>query len=102
MKRAAGFLVIVLLTAGRGLAAEPPGGTGRENVPLRLEALEVWGDAPIRMEELEVRGLREKPEVLYLPVHRGTLLPSPERYDLFLEDMSRPILPGPDGTLRGR
>jgi len=52
------------------------------------------------MEELEVRGLREKPEVLYLPVHRGIALPSPVRYDLFLEDMARPILPGPDGALK--
>ena len=100
MNRAAGFLMIVLLIAARGLAAEPPGAAGDGNAPLRMEALEVWGDAPIQMEELEVRGLREKPEVLYLPVHRGIALPSPVRYDLFLEDMARPILPGPDGALK--
>jgi hypothetical protein len=45
------------------------------------------------MEELEVRGLREKPGVLYLPVHRGITILSPVRYDLFLEDMARPVFP---------
>ena len=93
MKRAAGFLVIVLLIAARGLAAEPPGKAGDGNAPLRMEAMEVWADAPIQMEELEVRGHREKPEVLYLPVPRGIVLPSPVRYDLFLKDMKRPVFP---------
>ena len=32
---------------------------------------------PLRMEELEVRGLREKPEVLYLPVHSWHRHPFP-------------------------
>jgi hypothetical protein len=49
------------------------------------------------MEELEVRGLRETPEILYLPVQRVIDLPSPVRYDLFLEDMARPVVP-PGGS----
>ena len=77
MKRAVALLALLLLTVDQGIAADPPGG----------------GPAPLRMEELEVRGLREKPEVLYLPVHRGIVLPSPVRYDLFLEDMARPVFP---------
>jgi len=51
------------------------------------------------MEELEVRGLREKPEVLYLPVHRGSP-PVSGAVRPVLEDMARPILPGPDGALK--
>lgn len=104
MKRAAGYLVILILIAARGLAAEPLGDAGDGNAPLRMEALEVWGEVPppLQMEELEVRGFREKPEVLYLPVHRGTALPSPVRYDLFLEDMARPVFPVPGGASRGR
>lgn len=100
MKRSVALAVLLLLAATRGFAVEPSGGAGGRNAPLRMEELEVYGNAPLRMEELEVRGLREKPEVLYLPVHRGIALPSPVRYDLFLEDMERPvfhreILPGP-------
>jgi hypothetical protein len=102
MRRVAGLLLILFLTAARGFAAEPPGKAGVGNVPVRMDELEVGEDVPLRMEELEVRGLRERPEVLYLPVHRGVALPSPVRYDLFLEDMGRPVLPGPDGTLRRR
>jgi hypothetical protein len=45
------------------------------------------------MEDLEVRGLREKPGVLYLPVHHGITVPFPVRYDLFLTDMARPVFP---------
>ncbi len=52
------------------------------------------GTSPLQMEDLEVRGYREKPEALYLPVPQGGLDPSPVRYDLFLRDMSRPIAPG--------
>ena len=77
MKRAVALLALLLLTVDQGIAADPPGG----------------GPAPLRMEELEVRGLREKPEVLYLPVPRGIVLPSPVRYDLFLEDMEKPVFP---------
>jgi hypothetical protein len=67
-----------------------------------MEELEVYGSAPLRMEELEVFGIQEKPEVLYAPVHRGIALPSPVRYDLFLDDMGRPIVPGPNGAVRER
>ncbi len=79
MKRAVALLVLLLLASARGFAADPPREGG--------------GTAPLLMEELEVRGLREKPEVLYLPVYRGIALPSPVRYDLFLEDMERPVFP---------
>jgi len=102
MKRAAGYFVVLILIASQGFAAEPPGEAGDKNAPLRMEALEVWGDVPLRMEELEVRGLRDKPAVLYLPVHRGIAPPSPVRYDLLLEDMARPVFPGPDGALKRR
>ena len=73
------FLALCILTAAPGFAAEKPAAGG--------------GSHSLRMEELEVRGLREKPEVLYLPVHRGITSPSPVRYDLFLEDMARPVFP---------
>ena len=49
--------------------------------------------APLTMEELEVRGRREKPDKLYLPVPRGIRHPDPVRFDLLREDMTRPILP---------
>ena len=99
MKRIVAFAVLLLFAVGSGFAEEPPGGTGGGNEPLRMEELEVYGSAPLVMEELEVRGLRETPEDLYLPVHRGVALPSPVRYDLFLGDIERPgvpweILPG--------
>jgi len=48
---------------------------------------------PLTMEELEVRGRREKPDKLYLPVPRGIRTPAPVRFDLLREDMTRPILP---------
>ncbi|HLN91502.1 MAG TPA: hypothetical protein VK429_06545 [Patescibacteria group bacterium] len=80
MRRTILFLAICILAAAPGLAAEKPAAGG--------------GSHSLRMEELEVRGLREKPEVLYLPVHRGIAIPSPVRYDLFLEDMARPVFPG--------
>jgi len=73
------FLALCILAAVPGFAAEKPAAGG--------------GSHSLRMEELEVRGLREKPEVLYLPVHRGIAIPSPVRYDLFLEDMARPVFP---------
>jgi len=73
------FLALCFLAAANSLAAEKPATGG--------------GQHSLRMEELEVRGLREKPEVLYLPVHRGITIPSPVRYDLFLEDMARPVFP---------
>lgn len=48
---------------------------------------------PLTMEELEVRGRREKPDRLYLPVPRGIRYPAPVRFDLLREDMTRPVLP---------
>jgi len=79
MRRAVLFLALCILAAAPGVAAEKPAASG--------------GPHSLRMEELEVRGLREKPEVLYLPVHRGITIPSPVRYDLFLKDMARPVFP---------
>ena len=79
MRRTAAFLALCILAAAPGLAAEKPTAGG--------------GPHSLQMEELEVRGLREKPEVLYLPVHRGITIPSPVRYDLFLKDMARPVFP---------
>jgi hypothetical protein len=48
---------------------------------------------PLTMEELEVRGHREKPDRLYLPVPRGIRHTVPVRFDLLREDMTRPVLP---------
>jgi len=79
MRRTVLFLALCILAAAPGVAAEKPAAGG--------------GPHSLRMEELEVRGLREKPEVLYLPVHRGITIPSPVRYDLFLRDMARPVHP---------
>ena len=79
MRRAAAFLAFCILATAPGFAAEKPA-AGR-------------GSNSLRMEELEVRGLREKPGVLYPPVHHGIAIPSPVRYDLFLADMARPVLP---------
>ncbi len=53
----------------------------------------VGGPSPMKMEELEVRGFLEKPDWLYLPVSRQTISPLPTRFDFFLEDLSRPVLP---------
>jgi len=79
MRRAVMFLALCILAAAPGFAAEKPATDGASH--------------SLRMEELEVRGLREKPGVLYLPVHHGITIPSPVRYDLFLTDMARPVLP---------
>jgi hypothetical protein len=48
---------------------------------------------PLTMEELEVRGRREKPDRLYLPVPQGIRHAAPVRFDLLREDMTRPVLP---------
>lgn len=45
------------------------------------------------MEELEVRGYREKPDRLFLPVPPGIRRAAPVRYDLFREDVTKPVLP---------
>ena len=86
MKRTAAFCALLLLAAAPARpAADPPA------------SADPGAASSVRMEELEVRGLREKPGTLYLPVHRGIDLPSPVRYDLFLEDAARPFDPGPPG-----
>jgi hypothetical protein len=79
MRRLLVLIILLFLPAGPGYAAGRPKADDR--------------GAPLRMEDLEVRGIREKPEVLYLPVHRGIPPSSPVRYDLFLVDMSRPVAP---------
>ena len=79
MRRIVMFLALCIFASAPGFSAEKPAAGG--------------GSHSLRMEELEVRGLREKPEVLYLPIHRGITTPSPVRYDLFLEDMTRPVFP---------
>ncbi|MGB5994279.1 MAG: hypothetical protein WBG20_02570 [Candidatus Deferrimicrobiaceae bacterium] len=47
----------------------------------------------LTMEELEVRGIREKPGQLYVSVPNQVFLPAQVRYDLLREDLARPILP---------
>ena len=79
MRRPVVFLALCILAAAPGFAAEKPAAGG--------------GSHSLRMEELEVRGLREKPGVRYLPVPHEITIPSPVRYDLFLEDMTRPVFP---------
>ncbi len=79
MKPVVVFVVLLLVLTARGFAGETSGWTD-------------GGNEPLRMEELEVSGLRDKQEVLYQPVPRGIVLPSPVRYDLFLEDMGQPVL----------
>lgn len=51
------------------------------------------GRPPLTMEELEVRGYREKPDRLFLPVPPGIRHAAPVRYDLFREDVTKPIQP---------
>jgi len=80
MKKAAAILVLLCIAATPGFGADRRG----PNRP----------PGPLRMEQLEVRGIREKPDVLYLPVHHGMSAASPVRYDLFLVDMLRPVTPG--------
>lgn len=48
---------------------------------------------PLSMEELEVRGFRDKPGQLYVSVPNQVFSPAPVRFDLFREDLARPILP---------
>ncbi|MBP2675453.1 MAG: hypothetical protein H6Q84_2293 [Deltaproteobacteria bacterium] len=81
MKRFLGILALLSLLAvpAQGFAAERK----KAGAP----------PAALRMEDLEVRGLKEKPEALYVPVLRGVSRPSPVRYDLFLVDMNRVVSP---------
>lgn len=46
---------------------------------------------PLTMEELEVRGYRELPGELYLPVPGTMGSSSPVRFDLIREDILKPI-----------
>ncbi len=48
---------------------------------------------PLTMEELEVRGSREKPDMLFLPPLKTLFHAAPAHLDLLAEDMARPILP---------
>jgi len=62
--------------------------------PHQGKAEETGAESPLlTMEELEVRGFREKPGQLYLSVPEQVFLPAPVRYDLLREDLARPILP---------
>lgn len=90
MRTVVALLVLLMIAPGEGFAGEPSAGMGAGKAPVRMEDLEVHGSAPLLMDELEVRGLREMSGELYLPVHREVVVPSPVRYDLFLEDMERP------------
>ena len=44
----------------------------------------------LKMEELEVRGMRRTPDVLYLPVPAEIYFLSPVRFDLIREELIRP------------
>lgn len=79
MRKPLAVLAIGFLAASPGFAAEARSGKAVS--------------APLQMEELEVRGLREKPGILYLPVPTAISQTTPVRYDLFLEDMARPVRP---------
>ena len=72
MKRALAVLAIASLVGAPAAAAGKP----------KPEA----APPSLRMEDLEVRGARDRPEPLYAPVYRTTDRPSPVRYDLFLID----------------
>ena len=48
---------------------------------------------PLSMEELEVRGVIEKPDRLYVSMPKPIFDPAPVRLDLFSEDLGRPVHP---------
>ncbi len=73
---AAVLLSAVLVAGGAAPAAEP---TGKRLPP------------HVAVEEMEVRGVREEPGRLYVPVPVPIVLTAPVRYDFVLEDMARPI-----------
>jgi hypothetical protein len=80
-----GPLLVTLILAGMI-------GFGAAIIPGKARA--AGGDQPpLTMEELEVRGRQEKPDRLFLPVPRGIRHAAPVRFDLFREDMTRPVLP---------
>jgi hypothetical protein len=84
MTRGVTLLVTVILA---GLI-----GSGAAILPGKARAAGL-DQPPLTMEELEVRGRREKPDRLYLPVPKGIWHAAPVRFDLFREDMTRPVLP---------
>ena len=51
------------------------------------------GAPPLAMEELEVRGFRDKPGQLYFSVPDQVFAPAPVRFDLLAEDLAKPFLP---------
>lgn len=63
-------------------------------VPSPGIAEKAGSESPVlTMEELEVRGIREKPGQLYISVPDQVFLPARVRYDLLREDLSKPIPP---------
>jgi len=67
-------------------------GVGTAIIPAK--ALAAGRDQPpLTMEELEVRGHRERPDRLFLPVPKGIRHAAPVRFDLFREEMTTPVLP---------
>lgn len=63
-------------------------------LPSRGMAESAKAESPVlTMEELEVRGFREKPGQLYISVPDQIFLPARVRYDLLAEDLAKPILP---------
>src|SRR4030067_2499585 len=77
--------LVFLLVAGR-VGSGMMMGTGNARAAGRDQS-------PLTMEELEVRGRREKPDRLYLPVPRGIRHAAPVRVDLLREDITRQVLP---------
>lgn len=48
---------------------------------------------PLSMEELEVRGVIEKPDRLYVSMPKPIFDPAPVRFDLFSEDLGSAVCP---------
>lgn len=62
--------------------------------PSPAKAQEAKGQTPpLTMEELEVRGYRDKPGQLYFSVSDQVFVPAPVRFDLLAEDVAKPFLP---------
>ncbi len=80
VRRAALLGVLCLACAAGAIArAQEPSGEGAR--------------APLKMEELEVRGILEKPGRLHVPRPAQVPLPLPVRLDFYREDLVKPILP---------
>ncbi len=80
IRRAAALVVLCVacMPGAMARAQEPPGAAG---------------GAPLKMEELEVRGILEKPGRLYVPRPVEVPLSLPVRFDFYREDLVKPILP---------